>query len=133
MQASEPDVQCETLQVDQWVTGIEYYTNSQLGVLGFSMFGHNGATYRAAALGSGQFTTSGRIDFSGPPIGMNMLFTDAPGNGGSWDPRPDTPFAIQTIIDSEVCDFSFYLGGQGPRDMNTESVSGAPDIQVVVN
>lgn len=60
-------------------------------------------------------------------MGMRMLFTDAPGNGGSWDPRADTPFAMQAIVNNKVCDFSFYLGGQGPRDMETDSVSGTPD------
>ena len=61
VQNNESDVFCETLQVDQWVTGIEYYLNNNLGMLGFKMYGHDGATYQAAALGSGVFTTSAKI------------------------------------------------------------------------
>ena len=97
------------------------------------MFGHDGATYLAAALGSGDFTTSAKISFTGPPMGMRMLFTDAKGKAPSWDPRADTPFAMQAIVNNDVCDASFYLGGQGPRDMETDSVSGTPDESIVVN
>ena len=102
-------------------------------MVGFKMFGHDGATYRVAALGSNAYDISSKIEFIGPPIGMRMLFKDAPGNGGTWDPRSDTVFAMQVIVDGCACDFSFYLGDQGPRDMNTDSVSGTPDSQIVIN
>jgi len=105
---------------------VQYYWANDSGLLGFTMVGNGATDYRVKALGTGAFETSPMVALTGPPIGFKILFSDTAG-------RADTPFAMQTIVNECACDLSFYLGGQGPGDMNTESVSGTPDSQIVPN
>jgi hypothetical protein len=90
------------------------------------MVGDGKTEYRVKALGTGAFETSQIVVLKGPPIGFKVLFSDSL-------TRKTTPFAMDTIFNSCACNFSFYLGGQGLRNMSTASVSGTPDFQIVQN
>ena len=104
IQLTEPDVECNTIPVEEWVVSIQYFWEADSGLLGFTMQGHGGTDYRVKALGTGAFDQSPVIDLAGPPIGFNVLFGEAVG-------RSDTPLAMQTVVNLCACDFSFYLGG----------------------
>ena len=85
------------------------------------MIGNGGSEYQARALGTGAFDSSPVLSLDGPLIGFNILFSD------SLSGRAQTPFAAKTIVNTCACDFSYFVGGEGPRDMNTDAISGAPD------
>ena len=84
------------------------------------MYGDGGKEFRIRAIGNGALQQSQVVPLAGPPIGFKVLFGESVG-------RTFMPLAMQTIITTCACDFSYYLGDQGPRDMNTDSVSGTPD------
>ena len=127
IQSTEVDVSCKTIIVNDWIINVRYYWARDSGLLGFNMVGDGGTEYIVKALGTGAFETSPEdVMLKGPPIGFKVLFSDTL-------TRKITPFAMATIFNSCACNFSFYLGGQGLRNMSTASVSGTPDSQIVPN
>ena len=94
--------------------------------MGFKMIGHENTEFVIKANPAGGFDSSPIIVLQGPPTGFKILMGESSGRG-------NTPQAMQTTVNECACDFSFFIGGAGPREMNTDSVSGTPDTQLIPN